>query len=254
MSDIPKKNDDSERASDIDLSIDLNPDMYSEENPLHASREKQYVYRAAEEFRAAEDATAQADSYASQENGSKGFVTAKSDGAMAGVFDWVKCIVFAIAIVVVCLTFVFRLVDVEGTSMNDTLDTNDKVIVTNMMYTPHNNDIVVISHGAEYQKPIIKRVIATEGQTLQLDYENDRIIVDGIVIEEDYIKGTTFSNRFGDYAVPEVIPEGKVFVLGDNRLVSLDSRYAQIGLIDVKNVIGKAQFVAFPFNHIGYLY
>ena len=113
MSDIPKKNDDSERASDIDLSIDLNPDMYSEENPLHASREKQYVYRAAEEFRAAEDATAQADSYASQEDGSKGFVTAKSDGAMAGVFDWVKCIVFAIAIVVVCLTFVFRLVDVE---------------------------------------------------------------------------------------------------------------------------------------------
>lgn len=254
MSDISKKNNDSERASDIDLAMDINPDLYSAENAPQPGREKFYVYRAAEEFKAAEEATAIADDRASKQDGSKGFVTAKADGAMAGIYDWVKCIVFAISIVVVCLTFVFRLVDVEGTSMNDTLETNDKVIVTNMMYTPRNNDIVVISHGAEYEKPIIKRVIATEGQTLQLDYENDRIIVDGIVIEENYIKGTTFSNRFGDYSVPEVIPEGKVFVLGDNRLVSLDSRYAQIGLIDVKNVIGKAQFVAFPFNHIGYLY
>ena len=230
LSDIPKKNNDSERASDIDLAMDINPELYSAANASHPSHDKFYVYRAAEE------ATAKADDQASKQDGSKGFVTAKADGAMAGVYDWVKCIVFAIAIVVVCLTFVFRLVDVEGTSMNDTLETNDKVIVTNMMYTPRNNDIVVISHGAEYEKPIIKRVIATEGQTLQLDYEN------------------TFSNRFGDYSVPEVIPEGKVFVLGDNRLVSLDSLYAQIGLIDVKNVIGKAQFVAFPFNHIGYLY
>ena len=97
-------------------------------------------------------------------------------------------------------------------------------------------------------------MIATEGQTLQLDYENDKIIVDGIEISEPYIKGTTFSNRYGDYQVPEVIPEGKIFVLGDNRQISLDSRYVDIGLIDVKDVIGKAQFIVFPFDHIGYLY
>ena len=138
--------------------------------------------------------------------------------------------------------------------MNDTLVTKDKVFVTSMFYQPHNNDIVVISHGAVYEKPIIKRVIATEGQTLQLDYENDKIIVDGIEISEPYIKGTTFSNRYGDYQVPEVIPEGKIFVLGDNRQISLDSRYVDIGLIDVKDVIGKAQFIVFPFDHIGYLY
>ena len=117
-----------------------------------------------------------------------------------------------------------------------------------------NYDIVVISHGAEYKKPIIKRVIATEGQTLELDYENEKIIVDGIEISEPYIKGTTFSGNYGNNVIPSVIPEGKIFVMGDNRQVSLDSRSTEIGLIDVKDVIGKAQVVAFPFDHFGYLY
>ncbi len=182
------------------------------------------------------------------------FVTVNSEGVMAGFFDWIRCVLFAISIVVICLTFVFRLVDVDGSSMDNTLATNDKVIVTNFMYTPKNNDIIVISHGFDYPDPIIKRVIATEGQTLKLDYENNRIIVDGVVIDEPYIKDTTFSGNKGDNVIPEVIPEGKLFVLGDNRKVSLDSRKKEIGLIDVENVIGKAQFIAFPFDHFGYLY
>lgn len=220
--------------------------MYANSKP-HPSYDKFY--------KAAEYATEQADYKAtSEENGQKGFVTAKADGMMAGVYDWIRCIIFAIAIVVIVLTFVFRLVDVEGTSMCDTLQTKDKVIVTNLLYTPRDNDIVVISHGAEYKKPIIKRVIATEGQTLELDYENEKIIVDGIEISEPYIKGTTFSGNYGNNAIPSVIPEGKIFVMGDNRQVSLDSRSTEIGLIDVKDVIGKAQVVAFPFDHFGYLY
>ena len=146
------------------------------------------------------------------------------------------------------------MVDVDGSSMYDTLSTKDKVIVTNFMYTPKTNDIVVISHGAQYAKPIIKRVIATEGQSVELDYEHDRIIVDGIVINESYIDGSTFGGVIGDNEIPDVIPEGKIFVMGDNRKVSMDSRSTQIGLIDVNDVIGKAQIVAFPFNHFGYLY
>ena len=138
--------------------------------------------------------------------------------------------------------------------MDNTLASKDKVIVTNFAYTPKDNDIVVISHGAEYSKPIIKRIIATEGQSVKLDYENDRIIVDGVVIDEPYIEGTTFSGKYGDNEIPDVIPEGKVFVLGDNRRVSLDSRYQEIGLIDEENIIGKAQFVVFPFSEFGYLY
>lgn len=182
------------------------------------------------------------------------FVVMKTDGAISGFFDWIRCILFAISIVVLCLTFVFRLVDVDGTSMETTLESKDKVIVSNLFYTPKDGDIIVISHGAEYAKPIIKRVIATEGQTIKLDYENDRIIVDGVVLDEPYINDSTFEGNYGDYDIPEVIPEGKVFVMGDNRRVSLDSRRTEIGLIDVENVIGKAQFVAFPFNDFGYLY
>ncbi len=246
MSDTPLNKEGAKMPSDIDLSIDINPEMYANSKP-HPSYDKFY--------KAAEYATEQADYKAtSEENGQKGFVTAKADGMMAGVYDWIRCIIFAIAIVVIVLTFVFRLVDVEGTSMCDTLQTKDKVIVTNLLYTPRDNDIVVISHGAEYKKPIIKRVIATEGQTLELDYENEKIIVDGIEISEPYIKGTTFSGNYGNNVIPSVIPEGKIFVMGDNRQVSLDSRSTEIGLIDVKDVIGKAQVVAFPFDHFGYLY
>lgn len=211
-----------DNKSDIELSAELNPDIYFKDNNSNSSGGK--------------------------------FVAMKSDGPMASFYDWIRCILIAVSIVVLCLTFVFRLVDVEGSSMDDTLATKDKVIVTNLFYTPKAQDIVVISHGAEYAKPIIKRVIATEGQTLELDFENDRIIVDGVVLDEPYIKGSTFSGNYSDYDIPEVIPEGKIFVMGDNRQVSLDSRRAEIGLIDVGDVIGKAQFVAYPFSEFGYLY
>ena len=184
----------------------------------------------------------------------KQFLIAKEEGAMSGFYDWVRCILFAISVVVVCLIFLFRLVDVEGRSMNNTLATNDKVIVTNLFYTPQNNDIVVISHGAEYNSPIIKRVIAVAGQTVKVDYDNDQIIVDGVVLDEPYIEGSTYGNNIGDNEIPEVIPEGKIFVMGDNRKDSMDSRSTKIGLIDVDDVIGKAQFVVYPFDHFGYLY
>lgn len=187
------------------------------------------------------------------EDGRK-FTAAKSDGAISSIYDWIRCLIFAFTIVVICLTFVFRLVEVEGSSMDDTLSTQDKVVVTNFMYKPQNNDIIVISHGAAYENPIIKRVIATEGQTLKLDYVHEQVIVNGVVLNEPYIKESTFSETFANYDIPEVIPEGKIFVMGDNRRVSLDSRNKKIGLVDVDDVIGKAQFVAFPFDHLGYLY
>lgn len=188
-------------------------------------------------------------------NNGKKFYVSKIDGSASNLYDWIRSILFAIVIVIFVLTFFFRLVDVKGTSMVETLQNNDKVIVTNFMYTPQDGDIVVISHGAEYSEPIIKRVIATEGETLQLDYENDYIIVNGIVLKEDYLDGdSTFSGNFANYEIPTVIPEGKIFVMGDNRDVSMDSRNSKIGLIDVDSVIGKAEFVAFPFADFTYLY
>ncbi|MCR5652670.1 MAG: signal peptidase I [Ruminococcus sp.] len=174
----------------------------------------------------------------------------KSEGT-ASLYDWVHSLVFAVAIVVIILTFFLRLVDVSGTSMVPTLKHQDKVIVTNFFYTPKDGDIIVISHGAEYADPIIKRVIATEGQTLSIDFDKGTVKVDGKKLDEPYIQGFTHAE---DAEIPEVIPKGKVFVMGDNRGVSLDSRSKEIGLIDVKDIIGKAQVVVFPFNSIKYLY
>ena len=174
----------------------------------------------------------------------------KSEGT-ANLYDWVHSLVFAVAIVVIILTFFLRLVDVSGTSMVPTLKHQDKVVVTNFFYTPSDGDIIVISHGAEYSDPIIKRVIATEGQTLSIDFNKGEVTVDGKKLNEPYIRGFTHPE---DAEIPKVIPEGKVFVMGDNRGVSLDSRSKEIGLIDVKNIIGKAQLVVFPLSNIKYLY
>ena len=174
----------------------------------------------------------------------------KSEGT-ANLYDWIHTLVYAVAIVVLLLTFFLRLVDVSGTSMVPTLQSKDKVIVTNFLYTPQDGDIVVISHGAEYSDPIIKRVIATEGQSLYIDFETGSVVVDGKELKEDYIQGFTHAE---DAEIPSVIPDGKIFVMGDNRGVSLDSRSKEIGLIDKDDIIGKAQFVAFPFNSIKYLY
>lgn len=173
----------------------------------------------------------------------------KSEGT-SSVYEWVHSLVFAVAIVVIILTFFVRLVDVSGTSMKQTLQSGDKVIVTNFFYTPKQGDIVVISHAASYSEPIIKRVIATEGQTLSIDFDKEKIKVDGKELKENYIQGHTHKE---DGDIPKVIPKGKVFVLGDNRGVSMDSRSKTIGLIDKKNIIGKANFVVYPFNNIKYL-
>ena len=180
------------------------------------------------------------------------------------VYDWVNSIIIAIVAVVILLTFCFRLINVDGTSMEPTLINTDKVIVTNLFYTPKNGDIVVISHGNHYNKPLVKRIIATEGQTLKIDFNNSQVFVDGKLIEEPYVKGLTNTH---DIEIPAVIPEGKVFVMGDNRAVSMDSRHADVGLIDVDSIIGKAQFVVVPhskesdssapmldFSKFGYLY
>ncbi|MGN0518639.1 MAG: signal peptidase I [Acutalibacteraceae bacterium] len=169
-------------------------------------------------------------------------------------YEWMQAIASAIIIVVIILTFVFRMVEVSGSSMENTLLNEDKVIVTNLFYTPKPGDIVVISHGAEYDKPIIKRVIAVGGQTLDIDFETGVITVDGEVIDEPYIDEELSYLTRGTAEIPSVIKEGEVFVLGDNRPISQDSRYSVIGTIPVENIIGKAQFIIYPFDRIRNLY
>lgn len=181
------------------------------------------------------------------ENNGQEVIKLNTTGA-SGVYEWIHTFLAAVVLVVVLLTFAFRLIDVDGSSMLPTLVNSDKVIVTNLFYEPKDGDVVVISHGADYDKPLIKRVIATEGQTLNIDFEKNEVYVDGVLIQEDYIQGVTIP---GDAEIPSVIPKGKVFVMGDNRTDSYDSRYNAIGLIDEESIVGKASFVILPFSRFG---
>ena len=162
------------------------------------------------------------------------------------VFDWIGSLLIALVCVLLVMSFCFRVIDVDGTSMEPTLIDTDKVIITDLFYTPHNGDIIVISHGEDYPKPLVKRVIAIAGQELRIDFEKNEVYVDGVKLDEPYIKGATILSDKPIDEINGVIPEGKLFVMGDNREVSLDSRSRSVGLIDVDCVIGKAQLDVIP--------
>lgn len=166
------------------------------------------------------------------------------------VFGWLDTLIPAIAIIGLIMTFFFRTVTVSGTSMTDTLQNNDKLILSTFNYNPQYGDIVVVSHANSYSEPLIKRIIATEGQSLKINYSTGEVAVDGVILDEEYIKGTTIRLR-NPMNIPEIIPEGYVFVMGDNREGSLDSRSNEIGLIPVENIIGKAVFRFYPLEKSG---
>ena len=137
--------------------------------------------------------------------------------------------------------------------MLDTLHSDDKIFITNFMYEPKCGDIVAINAENQIEKRIIKRVIAVEGQTLVVDYGKNAVYVDGIKIDEPYVSSLT-REPSNPLQIPYVIPEGYIFVMGDNRIISLDSRDKSIGLVSVDDVIGKAQFIFFPLDRFKYLY
>jgi signal peptidase I len=181
----------------------------------------------------------------------QGFSVVKTNKPLNWIYDWTKTILTALLVVIIILTFFVRIVNVKGGSMDVTLTDGDKLIVTSFLYTPTDGDIVIISHGQHLDEPIVKRVIATEGETLKIDFDNNKVYVNGKELDEPYVSSPL---REGDAEIPKIIPEGKIFVMGDNRWDSNDSRYNQVGLIDVSDVIGKAQFTVFPVNHAKYLY
>lgn len=173
------------------------------------------------------------------------------NSGVAGVYDILRSVLISASILILIITFVFTMVIVDGRSMQHTLESGDKIIVTKMGYQPKDGDVIVVGKSEEgYSKPIVKRVIATEGQTLKIDFENQQVIVDGKVLDEPYISSETIE---GTAEIPDVIPEGYVFVMGDNRYISMDSRYKDIGLVNVDDIVGKAVFVVFPFDRFGFI-
>ena len=156
-------------------------------------------------------------------------------------------IVYLLSFVVVVLLLVFRVVVVSGSSMYNTLlDGDYLLLLSNTFYTdPQAGDIVVISKESfDNGAAIVKRIIATEGQTVDIDFDAGIVYVDGIALEEPYAHTPT--NRNGGVAFPQTVPEGCVFVMGDNRNYSRDSRYPEIGFVDNREIMGKAIFLMLP--------
>lgn len=166
------------------------------------------------------------------------------------IMEWLTCMVFAVAAMLAINLFFFRSITVSGPSMNDTLIDGDKIIATNFCYTPEYGDIVIVQANklvnkttGQYGEPIIKRVIATGGDTVRIDYANGCVYRNGELIEEDYIKELTHlhNNGWMEDNVEYTVPENCVFVMGDNRNVSNDSRNLEdVGFIDVDMIMGKA--------------
>ena len=164
-------------------------------------------------------------------------------------FEWLESIAQAIIVVVISLSFIFRIVNISGWSMLNTLRDGDKVVVLKWNYTPHNGDVVVITRGQFLDEPLVKRVIATENQTFSIDFETGKVTVDGKVLDETYIREPMWLQGDGD--IPDIIPKGYSFVMGDNRNHSMDSRFKDVGIIPNENIVGKAAFILFPFDRFG---
>ncbi|MBQ4397050.1 MAG: signal peptidase I [Clostridia bacterium] len=176
----------------------------------------------------------------------------KSGGLMVELYEWLEAIAFALSIVVILFTFVFRVVSVSGPSMNPTLISGDRVILNSLFFTPSNGDIVVITQPNSHDnEPLIKRVIAVEGQTIALDPENDTVTVDGVVLNENYILEEDLKSAGNAYEYPLTVPKGKVFVMGDNRNDSFDSRADGLGMVDEDYIMGRAIFRIYPFERVG---
>lgn len=168
------------------------------------------------------------------------------------IFDWLEAICISIVAVILTFSLLFRSTLVEGSSMLPTLVNMDRLIIVNPVISKvEQGDIVVITQPSDFDKPLIKRVIATEGQTIDIDFTTGDVFVDGFLLEEKYIFEKIKDEPYNSVLFPFTVSEGCVFVMGDNRNASSDSRNAGIGEIDTRYIIGEAVFRIFPFENIG---
>jgi signal peptidase I len=168
------------------------------------------------------------------------------------VLSYLHDLVFLIAGVLFVFSFLFRVVVVSGPSMNNTLIDGDWLLLLgNVLYNDvQHGDIIVASKDTfDDGKPIIKRVIATEGQEVDIDFEAGIVYIDGTALDEPYT--LTPTNMSEGIEFPLIVDRGCIFAMGDNRNVSKDSRSTEIGLIDKREILGKAIFLFFPGNNNG---
>ncbi len=187
-------------------------------------------------------------------------------------YDWIHCIIVAIIVCVLIFVLLARVITVRGSSMLPTLEENDRIVITRLAGDYEYGDIVVLQKDSFRTEPIVKRVIGTEGQTLEFNFTEGTVTVDGKRLYENYIREKTYDSYHildpdyyevygidpekdvGEDWVRVTVPEGCLFVMGDNRNNSSDSRVATVAYVDKRDVMGKAVFRLYPFHKMGAIY
>ncbi len=165
------------------------------------------------------------------------------------LFDWSESFVTALLIIVVLFAFFVRSIGVDGTSMINTLHDGDYLIVSNLFYDPEPGDIVVLTKKTFMTDSIVKRIIATGGQTIDMDFQTGEVWVDGELLDEPYLREQMWKHE--DMTFPATVPEGCVFVMGDNRNGSTDSRNSLLGMVDERYIVGHVLVRIWPLNALG---
>lgn len=174
----------------------------------------------------------------------------KKSGFTESCYEWTEALITALIAVIVLLVFLFRVnVVVDGSSMEPNYYNTNRAFVNcvDRNFT-RGNVIVIDADGTQLKIRLIKRVIATEGQTVDIDSASGYVTIDGKKLDESgYIKNG-ITTRTGTTKFPTKVPKGCVFVLGDNRTLSKDSRFDEVGMIDTRYIVGKVEFLINPFR------
>ncbi len=168
------------------------------------------------------------------------------------IYSVLSYLLICMLAVFVAFTFFFRLAVVDGASMYPTLNTGDRIIISNFLYSPDYGDIIAINKESAAESSMIKRVIGLPGDTVSINFETHLITVNGKVVYEDYEVWEPISEAY-DMTFPSdtvTVPENSVFVLGDNRNNSIDSRHETVGFIHLDEINGKALFRIYPIGKI----
>ena len=161
-------------------------------------------------------------------------------------YEWVRSLVGAVLVITLLFTFVVRLMGVDGHSMVPTLQDGDRlIVVSGWLCGDYKYGDIVIAYKESFDaEPIVKRVIATEGQTVDIDFTLGRVFVDGELLQEDYVNDLTYIDEGTQF--PLTLGEGEMFLMGDNRNHSEDSRFSDVGCVKKEAVLGKVLLVVFP--------